>query len=206
MGYSYSGVMKGLKEFYFSMRKLCVEIGNFEHEYNAVISDAIVDTRNSNGWKLIFIKRGGGDILEIKIQRGYRFAIEGSDAYDEFRKYFGIGGGKGSFSVKDFVNHLNGQIPLTYNLGDENRRAILHYDKLDKESDGIYPIGIKNWEVIHAKNPEMPLDKYHRTPKNLAKTKELYPEIYQSTKDMDITIIYGVEPGEKTRDIKLRKW
>ncbi len=41
MGYSYSGVVDGLKEFYSSMRKLNVEIGTFEHTYNS-----IVGTRN----------------------------------------------------------------------------------------------------------------------------------------------------------------
>lgn len=30
MGYSYSGVVDGLKEFYLSMRKLNVETGTFE--------------------------------------------------------------------------------------------------------------------------------------------------------------------------------
>ena len=81
MGYSYSGTVNGLKEFYFSMRTLSVEIGTFEHEYNNVFSDTIFDTRNSDGWKLIFIKRIDGNVLEVKIQRGYRFTIEGSEPY-----------------------------------------------------------------------------------------------------------------------------
>ncbi|MPM88306.1 hypothetical protein SDC9_135408 [bioreactor metagenome] len=206
MGYSYSGTVNGLKEFYFSMRTLSVEIGTFEHEYNNVFSDTIFDTRSSDGWKLIFIKRIDGNVLEVKIQRGYRFTIEGSKAYNQFREYFGIGGGKGKFSIKEFVIHLSGQIPLEYDISDKKRKAILRYDKLDNDSDGIYPIGITNWTVVHAKNPKLPDDKYHRTPKNLAKTKEFYPQIYKATKDMDITIIYGVEPGEKTKDIKSGKW
>ncbi len=137
------------------------------------------------------------DVLEIQIQQGYRFTIEVSMAYNQFKEYFGIGGGKGEFSIKDFVSHLSGQVPLEYRISDEKRKTILRYDKLDCESDGIYPIGLTNWEVVHAKNPKLPNDKYHRTAKNIAKTKELYPEIYEATKNLDITIIYGLEPIEK---------
>lgn len=56
------------------------------------------------------------------------------------------------------------------------------------------------------KNPSLPKDKYHRTTKNLAKTKELYTEIYQAIMHMDITIIYGNNPGEKTEEIKMRRF
>lgn len=206
MEYSYSGTLNGLKEFYFSMRTISVEIGTFEHEYNNVISDIIFDTRTLEGWNLIFIKRIDGNVLEIQIQRGYRFTIEGSMAYNQFREYFGIGGGKGAFSIKDFVNHLSRQVPLEYKISDEKRRTILRYDRLDNESDGIYPIGITNWKVVHARNPKLATDTYHRTSKNLAKTKELYPQIYKATKDLDITIIYGFEQNGKTGDIKSEKW
>ncbi len=59
MGYSYRGVVEGLG-LYSSMRNINVEIGTFKHEYNAVLSDVIFDTRSSDGWKLIFIKRIDG--------------------------------------------------------------------------------------------------------------------------------------------------
>ncbi len=205
MGYSYSGVVDGLKQFYSSMRQLNVEIGTFEHKYNNVISDVIFDTRDSGGWQLTFIKRASGNVLCVPIQKGYRFSIIGNNEYNDFIKYFGIGSGKGQFSIKDFVDYLDRQIPAEYKISDNKRKAILKYNTLDNESDGIYPIGIKNWEVIHARNPELPKEKYHRTAKNLLKTKELYPDIYNATKDMDVTIIYGISTGENTEKIKAGK-
>ncbi|WP_308723136.1 DUF6037 family protein [Paenibacillus polysaccharolyticus] len=205
MGYSYSSMVNGLKTFYGSMRQLNVEIGTFEHKYNNVISDTIFDTRDSGGWKLTFIKRASGSVLCVSIQKGYRFSINGNTEYNDFINYFGIGNGKGQFSIKEFVNNLDEQVPNEYILSDEKRRAIINYNKLDNESDGIYPIGIKNWEVIHAKNPKLPKDKFHRSPKNLLKTKELYPDIYNATKDMDITIMYGTDSGENTEKIKTGK-
>lgn len=162
MGYSYSGVVDGLKEFYLSMRKLNVEIGTFEHTYNSVVSDAIFDTRDSAGWQLTFIKRIDGAVLRIPIQLGYRFSINGNEEYAAFRTYFEIGAEKGKFSIKDFVKHLNQQIPSEYRLTDNKRTSILRYDRLDNDSEGIYPIGITNWEVAHAKNVSVfQLNKYH---------------------------------------------
>jgi hypothetical protein len=82
MGYSYSGVVDGLKEFYSSMRKLNVEIGTFEHTYTGIVSDAIFGTRDTAGWQLTFIKRIDGAVLRIPIQLGYRFSINGNEEYD----------------------------------------------------------------------------------------------------------------------------
>lgn len=206
MGFYYNGEIYALKIFYQSMKEINVQIGTFEYTYNEVDSDVIFDTRSSELWNLIFIKRGNGGTMSIPIKKEYRFTIEGNEKYNEFVRYFGIGRGKGEFSISDFVRCLNKQIPLEYKLSENRRRTILRYDRLDNDSDGIYPIGITNWEVVHAKNPILSKDKYHRTNRNLLKTRELYPEIYLATKDMDITIIYGMEPNEKTQKIRLCKF
>lgn len=202
MEFSYSCRVEGLKKIYLSMLKINVQIGTFEYIYNEVVSDAIFDTRDTELWKVVFMKRGQGDTLSIPIKKGYRFTIEGNEKYKEFVDYFGIGRGKGQFSIKDFVNHLNNKIPSEYILSDSVRKTVLNYDRIDNDSDGIFPIGIINWEVAHAKNPLLPEDKYHRTNKNLSKTRQLYPAIYSATKDMDITIIYGKMPKEKTEKMK----
>lgn len=202
MEFYYSGSIEALKTFYLSMRKINVQIGTFEYTYNEIISDVIFDTRDSEFWKLVFLKRDHGDTLSIPIKKGYRFTIEGNEKYKEFADYFGIGRGKGQFSIKDFVKYLNNNIPPEYSLSDNVRRTILKYDRIDTDSDGIFPIGIINWEIVHAKNSILPKDKYHRTSKNLSKTRQLYPAIYLATADMDITIKYGMMPGEKTEKMK----
>lgn len=84
-----------------------MQIGTFEYTYNEIVSDAIFDTRDSELWKLVFIKRGHGDMLSIPIKKGYCFTIEGNEKYKEFADYFDIGRGKGQFSIKDFVKQLN---------------------------------------------------------------------------------------------------
>lgn len=97
MEFSYSGRVEGLKKFYLSMLKINVQIGTFEYIYNEVVLDAIFDTRDTELWKVVFIKRGQGDTLSIPIKKGYRFTIEGNEKYKEFVDYFGIGRGKGQF-------------------------------------------------------------------------------------------------------------
>lgn len=199
MEFSYSKRIDSLKELYKSMCSLGVQIGTFIHEYNGIRSNVIFDTRK---WILIFIKQGLGDTLTLKVQKGFKFTIEGDKEYRRFIAYFGISGGKGKFSIADFVNHFSRQIPTKYIITDNVRQTIVNYDRLDSNSDGIYPIGVKNWDVIHAQNPSLPKDKYHRTKENLLKTKELYPEIYELIKDKDITIIYGQKQGAETDRIK----
>ena len=113
------------------MRKINVQIGTFEYTYNGIISDVIFDTRDSELWKLIFIKRGQGEILFISIKKGYRFTIEGNEKCKEFADYFDIGRDKGQFSIKDFVNHLKNKIPLEFCLSDNSRRIILKHDRID---------------------------------------------------------------------------
>ena len=85
MGFYYSGNIEKLKTFYLFMRKINVQIGTFEYTYNGIVSDVIFDTRDSELWKLVFIKRGHGDMLSIPIKKGYRFTIDGNEKYRLFR-------------------------------------------------------------------------------------------------------------------------
>lgn len=192
-----SNTIEELRKLHRMMSDINIRIGTFDHEYNGVKSSAIFDTRNSQGWKLVFLKLLVGDTLEIPIQPVYSFVLDGDAVYRNFRLYFGISGVKGKFSIKEFVEHLRKQVPQKYILNDKCRKTITKYDPIDKDNEGIYPIGTINWQLVHAKNPEMDVKKYHRTLENLEKTRELYPAIYKATKDMDLTIKYGIKPGKK---------
>lgn len=60
--------------------------------------------------------------------------IKGNMAYNQFRRYFGIGSNKGEFSINNFVSSLSGQIPLKYLISDEKRKTIIivrEYIQLD---------------------------------------------------------------------------
>ncbi len=200
MDYFFSQHVEELKIFYAKMREINVRIGTFSHSYNEINSEVIFDTRNA--WKLVFMKKGYGDVLEIPIEIGYLFTIRGNEAYKKFINYFGVSGKKGEFKMGEFIAHFKKFVPDKYVLDDSRRDTILSYDKIDGKSDGKYPIRVINWEVVHAKNPTLDDEKYHRSPENLEKTRELYPELYSKTKDMDLTIVYGLQPEEKTSELK----
>lgn len=155
------------------MRRLEITIGSFEHNYNNIESSVIFDTRSTDSWKLVFIKKIKGTILDLPLEKGLRFTINSDEKYWEFINYFNVGGRRGEFSLNDFITDLCRQVPLKYVITDNSRKVILKYDNLDSKSEGIYPIRIVNWPKIHAKNPALPSDKFHRSPENLAKTKEL---------------------------------
>ncbi len=197
----YSYKLTAIEAFYRSMRRLGVSIATFDHKYNEVYSHVIFDTSLTE-WKLIFIKHITGDVLELPVARGYRLEIRSFEDYKSFRKYFAIGGKQGEFKFSDFMPHLNKQIPDAYVLDDAKRKTVISYNKIDKKTSGIYPIGTINWTEVHIKHPQLDPDKHHRTVENLNKTRELYPDIYRATKGMDVSIKYGDKPNEKTESIK----
>ena len=68
--YNYKSELQGLDIFYKSMKVLNVRIGTFEFKYNKVESDVIFDTRCTEQWDLVFIKRDFGNTLKIPINKG----------------------------------------------------------------------------------------------------------------------------------------
>ena len=202
MSFCYEAEIKKLRIFKKTMSKLKVEIGTFEFQYNEILTDVIFDTRNSESWEIIFMKVGIGKTLTIPIKLGYKFTIDTSKKYQEFISFFNIKNSKGKFSIKSFKDYFNENIPDEYKLSDNTRKKIIKYDRIDMDSEVIYPISLTNWELIHAKNNKLPKDKFHRSSKNLAKTKQLYPDLYEAIKDKDISVNYSTEIGEHTEQIK----
>ena len=202
MSFCYEAEIKKLRIFKKTMSKLKVEIGTFEFQYNEILTDVIFDTRNSESWEIIFMKVGIGKTLTIPIKLGYKFTIDTSKKYQEFISFFNIKNSNGKFSIKSFKDYFNENISDEYKLSDNTRKKIIKYDRIDTDSEGIYPISLKNWELIHAKNNKLPKDKFHRSSKNLAKTKQLYPDLYEAIKDKDISVNYSTEIGEHTEQIK----
>ena len=202
MSFYYEAEIKKLRIFKKTMSKLKVEIGTFEFQYNEILTDVIFDTRSSESWEIIFMKVGIGKTLTIPIKLGYKFTIDTSKKYQEFISFFNIKNGKGKFSIKSFKNYFNENIPDEYKLSDNAREKIIKYNRIDTGSEGIYPISLKNWELIHAKNNKLPKDKFHRRLENLAKTKQLYPDLYEAIKDKDISVNYSTEIGGQTEQIK----
>ena len=168
--YYFERSLVSLKGFHKSMKLLNVEIATFDHQYNGVLSHVILDIRTSP-WNLVFIKHIIGDTLTIPIHPGYLFVISGDASYRRFLNYFGIQQSTaGSFHISSFIKDLEPQVPSSYTINHKARCAVYQYTRSSKD-DGMYPIGLLNWDVFHAENPQISKDLYHRSDANLMKTK-----------------------------------
>ena len=198
--YYFERSLVSLKGFHKSMKLLNVEIATFDHQYNGVLSHVILDIRTSP-WNLVFIKHIIGDTLTIPIHPGYLFVISGDASYRRFLNYFGIQQSTaGSFHISSFIKDLEPQVPSSYTINHKARCAVYQYTRSSKD-DGMYPIGLLNWDVFHAENPQISKDLYHRSDANLMKTKNLYPEIYEAIKTMDMSVKYGKQPTVYTEEL-----
>lgn len=197
--FEYRKRLPELSDFYDSMRSLMVQIGTFPHSYNGINSHAIFDTWHTP-FVLIFIKHGFGDVLSIPINNSFTFTIKGNQQYTEFLDYFEIKNrSKGQFHIGKFTENLATQIPDNYHVTDSSRKIIYSYDPIDRDSNGIYPIGTKKWDEINALRHAKGLpDSGHRTAMNLEKTRNLYPDVYKIIRNMDISIVYGNTPNNRT--------
>ena len=203
MPFSYKRKISELVQFYHSMKKLSVAIGTFEHEYNGVNSHVIFETRTCP-FMLHFIEHRTGRTFSVPIEPGFVFSVPDSTSYYAMLDYFNIKRrGRGTFQIGGFITSFRRQIPPEYAITDAEREVVNRYDPIDRTSEGIYPVGVKNWAVINAKRAAKGFSALgHRSQHNLEKTRELYPEIYQIIKTMDISICYGLSPGNKTEAIK----
>jgi hypothetical protein len=95
------------------------------------------------------------------------------------------------FSTVAFFEQFNNQIPRTLIevKKDYMRSIVLAVSPNIEEKDKIYYLGINDWDKI--KNGR------HRDPKNLEKTRLLYPELYLSIKDKDISVKYTSDISEE---------
>lgn len=197
--FHFSRKLDQLSVFHVSMRKLKVDVGVFDYTYNGIESSVIFNTKTSP-WRLVFMKNGVGDVLTIDINNGYKFTIDSYDKYNKFRAYFEIGGTAGTFKITDFFNKLNDDIPSEYVLTRRNRQVIYEAGNYSKRGeDGIYPAYFMNWPEIHAKNPKLDPKKHHATKINHDKTKQLFPELYEEIKGLDISVVYKNAQTEKTK-------
>ena len=204
MAFSYTSYrINELALFHSSMRQMNVNIGDFTFVYNRVKSTVIFDTRKQP-YVLVFMKSGVGSRLLLSVIRGYRVEIASSEEYYTLLNYFEIQPdmrSPGMFCLGDFMKIFIKNIPSNYILDDASRIAKIQYDRIDTQSEGIYPIGIKNWALFHARHPEIDKNLFHQSDKNKQKTKELYPSLFSVIKDMDVSITYSNKRGDETAAI-----
>ena len=142
--------LKRLSCFYNSMIKINVHQAVFEHVYNDVLSHVILDIDRDDGWDLIFVKHGIGDVLKMKVKIGYRVYVD-RKLFNNICEYFGIKGAGRKFSIKEFFLKVDSQIPDMYVLDDKSRHNLYENYYKNRDGEGEYPIGLVSWSQANAK-------------------------------------------------------
>ena len=192
--------LDNLKSFSASMRRQNVEQAVFTHKYNDIMSHVIVDISCGDGEDLIFVKHRAGEVLKMKVTVGACVYVTEA-LFKDICEYFCIRKKKGEFSLKEFFLHANYQIPPNYVLNEENRKNIYEFCYRKDKDEGLYPIGLISWSEKNAKYRLEGAVEKHRRPYNLIKTQNLYPNLYESIKDIDVSVKYGKNISKYTEKL-----
>ncbi|MBC1403107.1 hypothetical protein HB904_17300 [Listeria booriae] len=190
-------IIDALQKLHLEMKRLKLTMDVFELTYNEVVCDVIFEADPQKRFSLIFIKKSIGSTLSLAIVPRYDLQIKGSN-YIPFLRFFNIGKAGTGMAAQNFSDYLEKNIPTKAKLPTPEARKILakHYDVED--SDKTYYASFTNWEKARALNPAL---KKGRTQKNLLKTKKLYPNLYETIKDYDISINYSTTPRSNEKEL-----
>ncbi|GGD01738.1 DUF6037 family protein [Enterococcus wangshanyuanii] len=184
--------LSNLERLHKEMKKLNISVDIFDYNYNDVECSVIFNADYQKGFTLTFFKTGNAEMLKLPVKSGYNLEIQGNN-FHQFCRFFNIKRQKGAFSILEFFDHLNKRIPTLPTQSSPQKRNILSAVFPIEESEKIHFDHLINWEKARVKNPKL---KKGRDPKNLEKTRLLYPDLFNSIKDHDISVAYSVFPKE----------
>lgn len=191
--------LPNLKKLHWSMKQLDLLVDVFDFSYNEVDCSILFNPDYVTGFSLTFFKKRNANILKLPVKHGYDLTIQ-NENFHAFCRFFEIKRQKGSFSIKDFFSYLNSKIPTKSFPNTSAQREIISSLIPIDDSEKLHFDHLINWEKARAKNPEL---KKGRDPKNLEKTRLLYPEIFQEIKDFDISVAYSSHPAPNEESLIL---
>lgn len=173
------------------MKKLDLLVDVFDFSYNNVDCSVLFNPDYDTCFSLTFFKKKSNQTLKLPVKPGYDLTIQGENFY-AFCRLFEIKRQKGAFSIKEFFSYLNSKIPTNSIPNTSSQRELISSLINVDDSEKLHFDHLINWEKARAKNPEL---KKGRNPKNLEKTRLLYPEIFKEIKDFDISVAYSSTPA-----------
>lgn len=178
--------MTGLKNLYENMknnRQITYCIFNYTH--NRIELEIMFDI-NPKPFRLLIIRKHSNKTLLLDILNGFKLDMFLSkEKYQMLLDILDIkSGGVTPFSTKKFFEELNSAIPsqvVQYNLNNNLRHIISQVNNFD-ETDLVYIKRLTDWTKIKSNK--------HVTEKNRDKTKYLYPDVFETIKDKNISVVY----------------
>jgi len=164
--------------------------------YNNIEADCIFSIQDKP-FEIIFIRKSEAQVLKVKIKKG--FILDIKSKFSEFYNFFNIKHGKGNFSLIGFLDYLSIRIPHNVQKLSRNERYLIYKSVEVEDSKKIYYLSLTNWDKV---NQGKVKKIGSRSSKNLAKTQLLFPDIYESIKNKNISINYSAKPTGKYFDMK----
>jgi hypothetical protein len=186
--------LTNISEIYYQLKEAKQTYTVFPFTTNNVNFDIFLDI-DKVPFRLGFLVSKSNYQLWLEVKNGFLIDTNlPKEKYYELIKLLNLKTDKDNpFSTVAFFEQFNNQIPKTLIKYDKDyiRNIILAVSPNIEEKDKIYYLGIKDWDKINNGN--------HRSPKNLEKTRLLYPELYLSIKDKDVSVKYTSNKNEENQ-------
>ncbi len=184
--------LEGLVPLYRDLKNKGETYSSFDYLTSGVRFEVFFDIYETP-FKLIFVVREQNYRLSIDVQKG--FVIDPILNKDEYRALAQVLGltydPKNPFSPPKFFIDFNKHIPEHAPYKVPKEQVYRFYESDIEEADRIFYKTKIEWN-------KLPNSKGNVTEKNLFKTRVLYPELYETCKRNNISIVYTANENERT--------
>lgn len=175
--------LTNLYEWYKDIKNENLTYNVFDCNYNHIELSFLFDIGTSP-FMLALIKKQSGEVISFNILKG--FLIETNlprEQYYLLRKILNIPDkGESPFSTNSFFEEINNKFPNKIVKETHISPFILNKIYNFEESDKVEYDGLIDWSISNCGK--------HHTAKNHEKTRILYPDIYDTIKNKDISVRY----------------
>lgn len=175
--------LSNLYNWYSAIKNNKLTYNVYDCHYNHVSLSLLFDIGQTL-FILSIIKRESAEVISFPITQGFKIETSlSADKYNLLRKILNIPKGKNSpFSTNAFFSELNSIFPTGLSKSEKLDYNILNKIYNFEESDKYEFDGLIDWSNSNSGK--------HHTKKNHEKTRILYPEVYDTIKDKDISVRY----------------
>lgn len=163
----------------------------FDYKHNNIDFSVLFDIQSEPNYTLIFIKKKSDLFLELKIATDFSLNTYLGDKLAILLKMLELSYGRTRFSTSEFFKEFNEKIPKTISQKFLSKTTLTKIYQCE-EANNVYIKELRDWT-------QYPLLNKSVRPENREKTRLLYPEIYESIKDKNISVFYTDKPSKKQR-------
>lgn len=186
--------LSNLRRLYVGMKNNNESYYIFEFVKNKVTFEILFDIYNSP-FVIHFLQKDSNFSFTANVDRGFVIdAFLKEDIYNQLRNILNLKYDPNNrFSPKSFFEEFNNKIPDFKLRVKKDRELLPYYKNQIEDSENLFYGGTLPWNKIgNGKN---------LTPKNLEKTRILYPELYEWCKRENVSIIYVRDKKNNETDL-----